>query len=137
LLGKAAAGLAGLGLIGGTVAVIHNQNGDETVKIKNDTTGQVQTVRISGAGGKPWSCPADEDSKLDPYTVRAGRIKLTLQQVRRVEHQLFRQYPKGAPHRVVVRFNALHLRDGRLVDAYNAQVAEHNAIIRRDCSPAG
>jgi hypothetical protein len=135
MLGKAAAGLAGLGLIGGAGTVIYNNQGDATVRIKNDKTGQVQTVHLSGPGDRLYSCPAGTDDKLRPHDIRAGRIKLTLRQVRRVEHRLLRLYPNGAPTRVVTRYNGLHRRDDRLVDAYNLQVDAHNAIIDRECSP--
>jgi hypothetical protein len=48
MLGKVAAGVAGLGLIGGAGTVVYNNHGDATVKIKNEKTGRVQSVRIEG-----------------------------------------------------------------------------------------
>ena len=48
MLGKLAAGVAGLGLIGGAGTVVYNNHGDATVKIKNEKTGRVQRVRIKG-----------------------------------------------------------------------------------------
>jgi hypothetical protein len=40
VLGKVAAGLAGLGLIGGVETVVYNNHGDATVQIKNNKTGR-------------------------------------------------------------------------------------------------
>jgi hypothetical protein len=74
------------------------------------------------------------NEKLKPYDLAAGRIKLTLLRVRRVEHALLRQYPGGAPDAVVTHFNTLKRRDDRLVAAYNREIRGHNAIIRRDCN---
>jgi hypothetical protein len=135
MLAKAAAGLAGLGLIGGAGTVVYNNSGDATVKIKDDKTGIVQTVRL-GEGGRSFSCPLGTNGKLEPYDIRAGRIKLTLKRVRRQEHAIERRYPSNeAPSRIAVRYNALGRRDDRLVDAFNVQVDTRNAILRRDCTP--
>ena len=132
---KAVAALTGLGLIGGAGSVVYNQHGDATVKIK-DAGGQVHSVVI-GSDGKQFSCPPGTHEQLQGYDLRAGRIKLTLQAVRRTEHAIEARYPGSvAPHPVVVRFKALHARDNRLVDAYNLQVDEHNAVITRNCTPA-
>jgi hypothetical protein len=129
---KAVAGLAGLGLIGGVGSVAY-KHGDAMVKIK-DASGQVHTVVIGGDGGRQYSCPSATDNRLEPIDIRAGRIKLTLQAVRRSEQAIERRYPGHiAPHAVVVRFNALARRDDRLVTAYNAQIDEHNAVLDRDC----
>jgi hypothetical protein len=133
VLGKVAAGLAGLGLIGGVGTVAYNNHGDATVKIKNNKTGKVQSVRIE-AGGKTFSCPLGIDDKLKRYDIAAGRIKLTLRQVRGEEHVLLARYPAGAPASVVTHFNALRRRDDRLVAAYNGEIRSHNAILRRDCT---
>jgi hypothetical protein len=136
MLGKAAAaGLAGLGLIGGAGTVIYHNNGDATVKIKNDKTGQVQSVLIRGAGGKSYSCPSGTREKLNPYVIAGGRIKLTLRQVRRQESAIMKRYPNHrAPDSVVVRYKAIARREGRLVAAYNAQADAQNAILDRDCT---
>jgi hypothetical protein len=135
MLGKVAAGLAGLGLIGGVGTVVYNNHGDATVQIKNNKTGRVQRVRIE-SGGQEFSCPLGIDDQLKPHDIAAGRIKLTLLQVRRQERAIMRRYPSGvAPASVVDRVNVLNSRDGRLVEAYNVQIRAHNAIIRRDCSP--
>jgi hypothetical protein len=134
VLGKVAAGVAGLGLIGGVGTVAYNNHGDATVKIKNDQTGRVQRVRID-AGGKEFSCPLGIDDKLKPYDLAAGRIKLTLLGVRRQVRTILRQYPsQEAPGSVVNRFDALQRRDDKLVAAYNVEIRGHNAIIRRDCT---
>ena len=134
MLGKLAAGVAGLGLIGGAGTVVYNNHGDATVKIKNEKTGRVQSVRIE-AGGKSFLCPVGTDDRLRPYDLAAGRIKLTLRQVGRQERAIFRQYPSHrAPDSVVTHFNTLRARDDRLVTAYNGEIRSHNAILRRDCT---
>jgi hypothetical protein len=137
MLRKAAAGLAGLGLIGGAGSVVYNHNGDATVKIK-DASGHVQTVRLGGGDGRAFSCPDGTSDKLREPDITAGRIKLTLQKVRREEAALERRYPhgRGASHRIAVRYNALVRRDNRLVDAFNAAIDAHNAILHEDCKPA-
>lgn len=127
------AGVAGVGLIGGAGTVVYNNHGDATVKIKNEKTGRVQSVRIE-AGGKSFLCPVGIDDKLRPHDLAAARIKLTLRQVRREEQVLLRKHPSGAPDPVVTRFNALRRRDDRLVAAYNGEIRSHNAILRRDCT---
>jgi hypothetical protein len=132
MLRKAAAGLAGLGLIGGAGNVIYNSNGDATVKIK-DANGHVQSVTIAG-GGAAYSCPDGTHDKLASYDIRLGRIELTLRQVRRGEQTIEKQYPKRAPHRVVVRYKGLVQRERKLVDAYNVQVDARNAILDADCT---
>jgi hypothetical protein len=137
MLGKAAAGLAGLGLIGGTGTVIYNNSGDATVKIKDDRTGRVETVHLTGSNGRTFSCPLGTGDKLEPHDIRAGRIKLTMLRVRRELHGLERRYPSHrGPHNVVVRYNALVDRHNRLVTAFNGEVDTHNAILLRDCTPA-
>jgi len=40
-------------LIGGAGTVVYNNHGDATVKIKNEKTGRLQSVRIE-AGGKSF-----------------------------------------------------------------------------------
>ena len=134
MIRKAVGALAGLGLIGGAGSVAYDQHGDATVKIK-DTAGHVHTVQIAAASGKAFSCPAGTRDKLEPYDLRAGRIKLTLLQVRRTEAAIERRYPTHtAPNAVADRYNALLLRDHRLVVAFNAEVDAHNAIIDSSCT---
>jgi hypothetical protein len=135
MIGRAAtAGLAGLGLIGGAGAVAYNDDGSATVKIK-DKRGGEQTVPLYGdSGGKTYSCPTDAEDRLAPHDIKAGRIKLTLRQVRRVERKIEAQHPShAAPGPVVDRYNALLRRDKRLVSAYNSTVDRRNAILKRDC----
>jgi hypothetical protein len=133
---KLAAGLAGLGLIGGTGAVAYNHNGSTTVRIKDAKTGKVESVNIAGVG-KPFTCPAGTRNKLEPYDLTAGRIKLTLRGVRRIERRIELRYPSHhAPDAVARRYNALLRRDGRLVSAFNRTVDAHNEIINRDCTPS-
>jgi len=76
MLGKVAAGLAGLGLIGGAGTVVYNNHGDTTVKIKNDKTGRVQSVRIE-AGSR---CPAGIETgrSCQPSPIPAGQYNAPL-----------------------------------------------------------
>jgi hypothetical protein len=138
VLRKAAAGLAGLGLIGGAGSVVYNHHGDATVKIK-DAAGNVQTVRLGSGNGRAFSCPDGTSDRLQGTDITAGRIKLTLQKLRREEAALERRYPhgRGASRTVIVRYNAMVRRDNRLVDAFNAEIDAHNAILHEDCKPAG
>jgi hypothetical protein len=134
MIRKAAAMVTGLGLVGGAGSVVYNQHGDAIVTIK-DKAGHTQTVSIA-SGGARFSCPSGTHDKVAPHDLRAGRIKLTLQQVRRTELRIERQYPGGnAPGSVVARYHALAGRDHRLVAAYNAEIDAHNAIIGSDCTP--
>ena len=131
---KGVAVLTGLGLLGGAGTVAYNNHGDATVKIK-DAHGQVHTVVIKGNSGKQFSCPSGTDDKLKPYDLKAGRIELTLQGVRRSERAIQRRYPKAAaPEKVIVTYKTLIARDDRLVDAFNSQVTAHNAILNRNCT---
>ena len=127
--------VTGLGLVGGAGSVVYNKHGDAIVTIK-DKAGHTQTVSI-GSGGAKFSCPSGTHDKLTPHDLRAGRIKLTLLQVRRTEVAMEHRYPGGrnAPSSVVTRYHVLASRDHRLVAAYNAEIDAHNAIIDSDCSP--
>ncbi len=117
MLRKVAAGLAGLGLIGGAGgAVIH------------DSSGALRSVQT-------FSCPAGINDKVKPYDVALGRIDLTLRPVRRAERAIERQYPSHhAPLAVLHRYEALQRRDDQLVSAYNREVDRRNALIHRDCT---
>jgi hypothetical protein len=135
MIRKAVSALTGLGLIGGAGTVAYNQHGDATVKIK-DKNGSIRTVLIKSDGGMRYSCPAGTHDKLMSFDIQAGRIKLTMRDVRREESKLDNLYPSHkAPHKVVIRYNALLRRDHRLVAAYNAEVDAHNAVLGRDCTP--
>jgi hypothetical protein len=131
---RAVAGLAGLGLVGGVGAVAYNDDGSATVTIK-DKQGNEQTVKIGGDGGKTFSCPDGTEAKLEPIDIRAGRVKITLREVRKDLKTLEKRYPDGAPAKVVKRYNALAKRDDKLVDAYNTAIDDHNAVLDADCDP--
>jgi hypothetical protein len=68
MLREAAAGPAGLGLIGGAGSVVYNHNGDATVRIKG-TNGNVQTVHIAGRDARSAierQYPSHEAPRLAP-----------------------------------------------------------------------
>lgn len=135
MLKQAAAGLAGLGLIGGAGSVVYDGSGDATVKITNPESGVVQTVQLTGESGVTFSCPEGTGEKLERHDIELGRIQLTLRKVRRELRTIERRYPENvAPDAVVDRYNALGRRDDRLVDTYNAEVDTRNAILERDCT---
>lgn len=132
--GTVAAGLAGLGLVGGAAAVSYKDDGTAEVTVTNKQ-GQVESVTIAGGNGKTYSCPAGTDSKLEPVDVRAGRIKITMRQLRRQIKALDARYPDHrAPAEVADRYNRMVKRDHRLVDAFNEAIDEHNAILEADCT---
>jgi len=79
-------GLAGLGIVGGAAAIHYSDNGSATVKVKDH--GVTRTVKLGGAGGATYSCPASADRKLRPIDISSGRIKLTLHDVRSELRQL-------------------------------------------------
>src|SRR5262245_47151591 len=141
-------GLAGLGLIGGAAHVVHSNNGiatvtnaktgDSTVAIKNDKTGKSQTVTLPDDGGGRATCRWDTLDELDAYAITLDRIKLKVQQVRGQMRQMELKYPSDtAPDAVVERYKALWRLEQRLVDAFNSQNDDRNAVIDRDCTPAG
>ena len=133
---RVVAGLAGLGLVGGVGAVTYSDDGTATVKI-TDKQGKVHTVTIEGDGGKTFSCPDGTTAKFEPIDIRAGRVKITLQQVHKKMHVLEKRYPKHhAPAAVVRQYNGLLTREHRLVKAYNGAVDEHNALLTSECDPA-
>ena len=132
---RVVAGLAGLGLVGGVGAVAYNDDGTATVTI-TDKQGRTQTVKIGTAEGPSFVCPDGTEAKLEPIDLRAGRIKITLRQVRKRETAIEKRYPDHeAPDGVAKRYNRLLKRDDQLVDAYNAAIDDHNAVIDADCEP--
>ena len=137
MLKEAVAGLAGLGLIGGVGAVTYDNSGTPTVTVK-DKSGKQHKVRITGDGdGKPYDCPRATRAKFEPHDIRAGRIKITLRQVKKELRTIEARYPgRTAPAAVADRFNALARRHNRLVAAYNGEVEKRNAILEADCDPA-
>jgi hypothetical protein len=132
-----AAGIVGLGLVGGAASVVYD-NGDATVTITNPKTGQTQSVTITGDDGRTFSCPSGTREKVEPMIVTMARIDLTLQKVRSQIRRIENEYPGHvAPGSVIAQYEALALRDKRLVTAYNDTVGQHNAVIDRDCTPEG
>jgi hypothetical protein len=133
MLRLVATGLAGLGLVGGAAAIHYNHSGGATVKVNDH--GVTRTVRLGGAGGQSYSCPAGTKAKLSPIDITSGRIKLTLQDVDGQLHQIHAQYPGGtAPAPIARHFNSLLRRDHALVTAFNNSVAQHNQVINSDCT---
>jgi hypothetical protein len=134
MVGRIAAGLATVGLIGGVGAVTYSDDGTPTVTVEDHGTKSNVTLPML-VGGKTYSCPASTEDKISPYDVNAGRIKLTLQRVRRQEKSIKERYPgTRAPKVIADRFNKLARRDDALVDRFNSAVDERNAIIRSDCT---
>ena len=132
---RVVAGVAGLGLIGGVGAVAYDDDGTAKVTI-TDKAGHKETVTIAG-GGKKFSCPNGTDAKLEPIDIEAGRVKITLRHVRQSMGTIEKRYPDHhAPHKVVVRYNRLVTREGKLVDAYNTAIDKHNAVLTSDCDEA-
>jgi hypothetical protein len=133
---RIAAGLTGLGLIGGAGAVAYNDDGSAKVTI-TDKQGRKESVTIGGGGGQSFTCPDGTQAKLEPIDLRAGRVKITLRHVDKRLDAMGKRYPGGkGPHDAVVRYNALVKRNHRLVRAYNAAIDEHNAVLNSDCEPA-
>ncbi len=122
--------------MGGVGAVTYSDDGTATVKI-TDKQGKVHTVTIEGDGGQTFSCPDGTQAKFEPIDIRAGRVKITLQQVHKKMDTLEKRYPEHrAPAAAVRRYNGLLTREHPLVKAYNDAVDEHNAILTSDCDPA-
>jgi hypothetical protein len=110
MVGKIAAGVAALGLVGGAGSVAWH-DGTATVKVK-DANGVTHSTDLE-MGGQQYRCPSGEPDKLASIVEEAGRIKITID--------------AGVSDRA--RYNAL-------VDAYNAKADQYNARIREDCDPA-
>ncbi len=131
---RIAAGLVGVGLIGGVGAVTYGDDGTATVTIEDHGTKHTVTLPME-VGGKSYSCPSATQDKISSYDVNAGRIKLTLQQVRRQEKVIDKRHPgRTAPKAVARRYNKLLRRDDDLVDRFNSAVDDRNAILRTDCT---
>ena len=131
--GLIGSGLAALGIVGGAAAIHYSNNGSATVKVKDH--GVTRTVKLGGAGGATYSCPAGTEDKLKPIDITSGRIKITLQDVRSQLRRLDAQYPNHvAPGPVVTRYNGLIRREHALVTAFNNSVAQHNQTIQSDCT---
>jgi hypothetical protein len=132
---RIAAGLAGLGLIGGVGAVTHDDNGSAKVTITDH--GSKRTVILpTEVGGKRFSCPAGTTDKLSTVDELLGRIQLTLEDVRRDEKAIEDRYPErtAPPKAIVSEYKALARRDDRLVARFNRATKDHNAVIDSDCS---
>jgi hypothetical protein len=129
------AGLAGLGLVGGAAAVHYDSNGKTSVTVKDAVHHRTESVQLSGASGKTYSCPPGTRAKIEPHDLLAGRIEITLRHVRKTERTIERRYPNHrAAGSVVDRYNALQRRDHKLVAAFNREVDAHNAILGSDCT---
>jgi hypothetical protein len=126
-------GLVGLGLVGGTAAVKHNDDGSTSVKITDN--GVTKTVKLGSGNGPQYSCPPGIDKTLDPMVKTTARIKLTLQEERAQYNQLDAQYPqRTVPGPILQQFNDLDRRDKELVDALNASTVQYNAALDEKCT---
>jgi hypothetical protein len=149
----AVAGVLGLGLIGGTGAVVYDDGGSANVTITSES-GREQSVRLftDDRTGKSYSCPPGTHDKLSPIDIRAGRIKLTIRQVRRQRRSVRREireldarYPDNVASGSVVdrynglvdRYNGLGTRGKRLTSAFNRSVDAHNDVLKTECDPPG
>jgi hypothetical protein len=121
MIGKAAAGIAALGLIGGVGHVVYDNNG---AKVTITDHGKSKSVHIATSDEQTYTCPDSASREVKQHMIRLGRIKLTVQQVRREYRQLGEQD---------YRYSGLVGRAVRLVRAYNAEVNATNAILGRDC----
>jgi hypothetical protein len=89
---QVAAGLAGLGLVGGVGAVTYNDDGTAKVTI-SDKQGRTEPVKIEGDRGQNFSCPDGTEAKLEPIDIQAGRIKITLRRVHKSISAIEKRYP--------------------------------------------
>jgi hypothetical protein len=137
MIGRIAAGLTTVGLIGGAGAIVYDDDGTAKVTI-TDKSGSEQTVTLGGAGdGKTYDCPAGTEDKLSHIDVEAGRIKITLREVRGDRRDIRKRYPgHAAPDPVAKKYNKLLRRERDLVRAFNVSVDKHNAVIDADCTEA-
>ena len=127
------AGLAGLGLVGGTAAVKYDDSGSATVKVTDH--GETRTVKLLVAPDGPrYSCPADIDDQRAPRDELSARIKLTLREVGAELDRLEVRYPGPVVEPVIARrYNRLARRERRLTRAFNRSVAKHNALLKEEC----
>ncbi len=136
MLKQAAAGVVGLGLVGGVGAVTYDDGGNATVTV-TDKKGHKESVQIGGSNGKSYSCPDGTEAKLEPIDIHAGRVKITLRRVKKRIDAIEARYPSGeAPGKVVDRYRALGKRENKLVDAFNSAIDQHNAVLKENCDPA-
>ena len=133
---EVAAGVVGLGLIGGIGSVTYNDDGSTNVTITGED-GKKQSVQLEG-DGPAFTCPDGVTARIEEVDVESGRIKLTLQKVEDELDAIQRKYPKSKrpPARVIKRYDRLVKQDKKLIKAFNASVDEHNKIIDEECEPA-
>src|SRR3954454_8917023 len=129
-----AAGLAGLGLVGGSAAVSYDDSGSATVKVTEHAKTRTVTLGVAG-GGPQYSCPADIDDRRAPRDELSGRIKLTLHDVGAELDRLEAQNPGLVVLPAVARrYRGLARRERRLARAFNRSVAKHNALLKAECT---
>ena len=129
-----AAGLTGLGLVGGTAAIKYDDSGAASVKLTEG--GRTATVTLGVVAGEPrYSCPYDIDDRLEPRDKLSARIKLTLRGVGAELDQLEMQYPGAVVEPAVAsRYRGLARRERQLAKAFNRSVAKHNAFLKEECT---
>jgi len=129
-----AAGLTGLGLVGGTAAIKYDDSGAATVKLTEH--GRTRSVTLGvDRGGPRYACPSDIDDLLAPRDRLTGRIKLTLRDVGAELDRLEAQYPGAVVEPAVARrYRGLARRERQLARAFNRSVAKHNTFLKEECS---
>ena len=134
MLREAAAGVVGLGLIGGVGSVVYEDDGTTKVTI-TDKSGKEQTVSLDGSG-PAFTCPPEANARIEEIDVESGRVKLTLQKVEEDLEAIEERYPKKSkpPARVVKRYRQLTKQHKGLVKAFNATIDEHNAVLEKECT---
>lgn len=112
MIGRAVAGLAALGLIGGVGHVVwHHDGATVSVKDANGVTHST-SIKFDDKGAK-YKCPAGAEARLSSMIEEAGRIKITLQGVNKYAN----------PDRYA-----------KLVVAYNDEIDSYNKALDRDCT---
>jgi hypothetical protein len=134
-----AATVVGLGLIGGVGAVTYADDGTATVTIDEHNTPKNKKddarVTLKSDGGESSSCPPDISEKLEAGDIESGRVKLTLDRVRKRIVAIEKANPGNTlPPKLYDEYQALAERDDALVKRFNEGVDRHNATMEANCT---
>jgi hypothetical protein len=116
MIGKAAAGIAALGLIGGVGHVVYDAQG---AKVTITDHGKTKSVHIATDGGW-YTCPESTTHELEQRMIQLGRVKLTIRQLKRQHSASSWTTPS------IARYSAL-------VGEYNTETQAYNAVLDKDC----